>query len=213
MEALSADSIRGLVHTIRELMDAQRDYLIDIDATMGDGDLGLTMSRAFAAADDQLAELEEQDPGKLLSKVGTAIAKAAPSTMGTLVATGFMRGGKAVSGIQEIGPAELASFLEAFTEGLMQRGKAAPGDKTIIDVLKPAADACRTAANNGSSLREAVRQTYEAAERGNEKAKELQAQHGRPAYYQDQSVGKPDPGAAAGLLLVQGFRDYLQSVS
>lgn len=213
MEQLAADDIRRLIHTIRELMDANRDYLIEVDAAMGDGDLGLTMTRGFAAAEEQLQELEESDPGKLLTKAGTAIAKAAPSTMGTLLATGFMRGGKAIAGGGRVGISELAAFWEAFTEGVMQRGKAAPGDKTIIDVLKPATEACRAAAESGTSLPQAVGEVYKAAEKGNQACTQLRAQHGRPAYYQEQSVGKVDPGAAAGLLVVQGFKEYIESAS
>lgn len=213
MEQLSADDIPKLIHTIRHLMETNRDYLIEIDAAMGDGDLGITMARGFAAADDQLQELGDEDPGKMLTKAGTAIAQAAPSTMGTLIATGFMRGGKAIAGATSIGTAELAAFFEAFTEGLMQRGKAGPGEKTIIDIFKPAGDACRAAADSGTPLVEAVQQIVEAAENANEACTQLQAQHGRAAYYQEQSVGKVDPGAAAGVIVLQGFKDYLEAAT
>ncbi len=76
-------------------------------------------------------------------KAGMLMAKAAPSTMGTLMGTGFMRGGKAVSGTDEISTTDLAEFFQAFVTGIMERGKAKPGEKTIIDSLKPAADFTR----------------------------------------------------------------------
>ena len=74
-------------------------------------------------------------------KIGMTIARAAPSTMGTLVATGFMSGGKAVMGTAALGGTEMAAFFEAFTAGIMQRGKSKPGEKTIVDVLLPASQA------------------------------------------------------------------------
>jgi dihydroxyacetone kinase-like protein len=170
---------------------------------MGDGDLGLTMTKGFDSADDQLAQSDETDIGKILAKVGMIIAKDAPSTMGTLVATGFMRGGKALVGKEQIDTQDLAVFFQAFVEGLMDRGKAQPGDKTVIDSMKPAADALQAAADRDP--KEALGQALEAAKEGLEATKQMVAKHGRVAYYKEKSLGKADPGATAGVYIVQGF--------
>ena len=189
-------------------MDQHRDDLIAIDSAIGDGDLGLTMTKAFAAADDRCSDVAERDVGRLFSQAGMAIAKAAPSTMGTLMATGFMRGGKAVSGKPTLEPADLATFFRAFADGVMERGKAKPGEKTIVDVLHPVADALAAAALADPASVAAI--ALNAAEAGLEAARGMMAQHGKAAVYREQTIGKPDPGATAGRLVIQGFAAVLE---
>ena len=138
MSSLGIQDIRTIVSGIAAIMAVKKDELISLDGAMGDGDLGLTMEKGFAAARDEALAAAEPDPGKLLMKIGMAIARAAPSTMGTLVGSGFMSGGKAVMGAAALGVGEMATFFEAFTAGVMQRGKSKPGEKTIVDVLLPA---------------------------------------------------------------------------
>ncbi len=205
---LDVNDILHIIRSIRAIMEEQKEYLIQLDGAMGDGDLGLTMTKAFAAADEELKSSNETDIGKVLMKAGMVMAKAAPSTMGTLVATGFMRGGKALGGKVSIGTAELADFFQAFVAGLMERGKAQPGEKTIIDAIKPAADAL--AAKKTDTEREALAEAVTAAEKGLEATKDMTAKHGRIAYYQEQSRGKQDPGATAGLFIVKGFYEGLK---
>jgi phosphoenolpyruvate---glycerone phosphotransferase subunit DhaL len=106
----SKDVVEFLAH-LGSVMAGQRDALIELDGKVGDSDLGLTMSKGFAAAAAALqAAPVGEAPGKLLGRAGMALAKAAPSTMGTLMATGFMRGGKAVEGAEALGTPELLKF-------------------------------------------------------------------------------------------------------
>jgi dihydroxyacetone kinase-like protein len=125
--------------------------------------------------------------------------------MGTLIATGFMRGGKAVTGSGELNTGAMAAFFEAFAAGIMERGGAKPGEKTILDTLVPAAEALKRAAENGTSHGEALQSALDAAENGAESAKAMRAVHGRPSYYGDKSVGREDPGACVGVLIVGAF--------
>lgn len=206
MNSLSREDVLKIVHAIRTLMEEKKQELIDLDAAMGDGDLGLTMARGFAAVDEEAQNSDETDLGKLLMRAGMTLAKVAPSTMGTLAATGFMRGGKALPGRQRLSTEDLAAFFEAFVQGLMERGKAQPGEKTIIDSVKPAADALRAA--QGKDPREALSEALEAARAGVEATRQMVARHGRVAYYQEQSLGKADPGATAGMYIVQGFLGF-----
>jgi dihydroxyacetone kinase-like protein len=188
-------------------MAEKKDELITLDGAMGDGDLGLTMEKGFAAARDEAEKTEEPDLGKFLMKIGMAIAKAAPSTMGTLIATGFMSGGKAVMGAAALGAAQMAAFWDAFAAGIMQRGKSKPGEKTVVDVLLPAAEAFKGRVAAGAGLADAFSALKKAAAEGREKAKDMIAQHGRLAYYQEQSRGRDDPGAVACLYILQSFAD------
>ncbi len=203
MSALGKDEAIKILQNLKQLFNDNKDFLVDLDGRMGDGDLGLTMSKAFTAAADELADTEEIDIGKIFMKAGMLMAKAAPSTMGTLMATGFMRGGKAITGKSELFGPDLAEFFQAFVGGIMERGKAKPGEKTIIDVLKPAAEtlADYSADNTATALQKALL----AAEDGLESTKNMVAQHGRIAYYKEQSKGHEDPGATAGVILIKGF--------
>lgn len=203
MNALTRDDVIGILKNLKQLFNDNKDYLVELDGKMGDGDLGLTMSKAFTAAYDELMGTEETDIGKILMKAGMLMAKAAPSTMGTLMATGFMRGGKAISGKIRISTADLADFFQAFVAGIMERGKAKPGEKTIIDSLKPAADTLSQLRKEDAA--EALQKALLAAESGLESTKSMVAQHGRIAYYKEKSMGEKDPGATAGVILMKGF--------
>jgi dihydroxyacetone kinase-like protein len=203
MSSLSKDDIIKILQNLKKLFNDNRDHLVELDARMGDGDLGLTMSKAFTAVFDELRGTTETDIGKILMKAGMLMAKAAPSTMGTLMGTGFMRGGKAVSGKDEISTADLAEFFQAFVTGIMERGKAKPGEKTIIDSLKPAADTLMEL--QGEDIVKALQEALLSSENGLESTKNMVAQHGRIAYYKEQSKGQKDPGATAGVILIKGF--------
>lgn len=209
MEKLTAKEIRAIIERIRQTMDEKKGELIELDSAMGDGDLGLSMTAAFNTATKELTASDETDTGKLFTRVGMAIAKGAPSTLGTLIATGFMRGGKALGQKTDVGLEELAQFFTSFVQGLMERGKAKPGEKTILDSLDPAARAFQSAADRKMSLAEGVTLAYQAALDGLEETKKMKAEHGRAAYYGEKSIGKQDPGATVGMLLVKAFYDFV----
>ena len=203
MGSLGKDDILKILQNLKTLFNDRKDFLVELDGRMGDGDLGLTMSKAFTAACDELMDTAETDIGKIFMKAGMQMAKVAPSTMGTLMGTGFMRGGKAVAGKVELTTADLADFFQAFVAGIMERGKAQPGDKTVIDALKPAADTLAQFSTEDPA--KALSAALSAAEKGLESTKDMIAQHGRIAYYKEQSKGQEDPGAFAGVILIKGF--------
>jgi dihydroxyacetone kinase-like protein len=209
MTSLGITDLREILAGIAVLMTEKKEELIRLDSALGDGDLGLTMERGFEAARDEAATMDEPDLGRFLVKIGMAIARTAPSTMGTLVATGFMAGGKAVGGVSALGAGETVKFFDAFTAGVMQRGKSKPGDKTMLDVLFPASRALGAAVAAGAGLPEAFDRFGEAAEAGRKSSKEMVAQHGRPAYYREKSKGQDDPGTVACLYILQGFSRYI----
>jgi dihydroxyacetone kinase-like protein len=139
MEALLLEHLEPLFFNIKESFERNKEFLIDLDSKTGDGDLGLTMSKGFSAAYEAVKSSNAADVGKVFVMAGIAISKAAPSTMGTLMATGFMRGGKANENVVKISTKEMADFWIAFSKGIAERGKAVEGDKTILDVAAPIA--------------------------------------------------------------------------
>jgi dihydroxyacetone kinase-like protein len=205
MQTLQIDDIRAVMQELKQSMGRNQQLLTQLDGAMGDGDLGITMTRAFTVADEEAKRSQEILPGKLLAKLGMGIAKAAPSTMGTLMATGFMRGGKALGETPLLAPADLACFFEAFVNGIMERGKSAPGNKTIVDTLYPAAQALLSSSASSETMPIAMGRAFMAARQGLEASTQMKAQHGRAAYYQDASIGRVDGGATVGLLLIEGF--------
>ncbi len=210
MRPLRKDDVVAALGRLAALMEEHKQHLTDLDAALGDGDLGLTMPRAFSAAYEEVAGAKETDIGKILTRAGMAMAKAAPSTMGTLVATGFMRGGRAIAGSEELATGELAAFFQAFVNGIMERGKAQAGEKTIVDSLKPAADALAAAGDVEMEL--ALARALEAAEAGLESTKQMVARHGRPAYYGERSRDMQDPGATVGVLIVRGLYSHVSDM-
>lgn len=205
------DDIKSIFKSLLIIMTAEKELLTQLDSVMGDGDLGITMTKAFLAAEAEVDKTEERIPGKLFIRAGVAMAKAAPSTMGTLLATGFMRGGKAVESMTEIDLEGLAVFFESFANGIMERGRSAPGNKTIVDVLVPMAHSLQRAVRENKNLIMGMEDAYAAAQSGLHTSTQMKAQHGRAAYYQDASIGKQDGGATVGLFLAEGFyKEILQ---
>jgi phosphoenolpyruvate---glycerone phosphotransferase subunit DhaL len=203
---------KAALHAVRLIMEKNRDRLIELDSAVGDGDLGLTMCKAFIAADQELGGSSETDVGRYLMQAGMTMAKAAPSTMGTLVGTGFMRGGKALKDKTECAPWDLGVFFRAFSDGVMERGKTKPGNKTIVDVLEPVAVAAEKAASSGDMAVVAAA-ILDAAGKGEEAARGMMSEHGKAAIYREQTIGKPDPGAVAGRLMIEAFVSVLMNES
>lgn len=207
METLRIKDIQSIILQIKNIVDSNQNKLMELDSVMGDGDLGFTMTKAFAAAYEETNKSEEKVPGKLLTRLGMVIAKTSPSTMGTLVATGFMKGGKSIDSYDEIDTKVLAIFFETFVRSIMERGKSVPGNKTIIDTLFPAAEELRQLINEPLAV--GISAAREASLKGLEASTKMKAQHGRAAYYQDNSIGKQDGGATVGTYIIEGFYRYI----
>jgi dihydroxyacetone kinase-like protein len=207
MQELRIEDIKSIFLQIKTIIDHQQDFLMELDSVMGDGDLGFTMTKAFSAAYEEADKSEEKIPGKLLMRLGMVIAKTSPSTMGTLVATGFMKGGKAIEQNEQIGPEELTIFFENFVKSIMDRGKTVPGNKTIVDTLFPASQALRLSVTEPLLI--GITSARNAALKGLEDSTKMKAQHGRAAYYQENSIGRQDGGATVGTYIVEGFYRHI----
>ena len=193
------------------VMAEKRDELITLDSVIGDGDLGITMDKAFTAAADSIQHFDGASIGAMCIDAGKNMAKNAPSTMGTLMATGFMYGGKALGNTDKLDAEKLYRFFNGFLTGVVKRGKAKVGEKTLLDVIDPVVSALEN--TKDLSLNEALVVAEAAAEAGLEATKQMVSQHGKAAIYREQTLGKQDPGATAGYLLVHGFRTACEAKS
>jgi phosphoenolpyruvate---glycerone phosphotransferase subunit DhaL len=185
--------LRRSAQALRE----QRDYLTDLDAAIGDADHGINMDRGFTAVLDKLPAVAEADVGTILKTVGTTLVSTVGGASGPLYGTAFLRAGTALAGKQELQPADVAAGLEAALEGIMARGRAQRGEKTMVDALAPAVDAFKVRVAEGTTLRDALQAASDAAEQGMQATTPLVATKGRASYLGERSAGHQDPGATS----------------
>lgn len=191
-----------------DLVAENRDYLTELDAAIGDADHGSNMDRGMKAA---VAALDQSPPptaGALLSKVGVTLVSTVGGASGPLFGTLFMRMGASLGGGAETASADdMAAALSAGLGGVVDRGKPAPGDKTMYDALAPAVDALQAALAGGASLSTGMKAARDAAAAGRDATMPMLARKGRASYLGERSVGHLDPGAASVALLLEAAAD------
>ena len=202
---MNAEYLVSFLREAKDIMAENREYLINLDSVVGDGDLGLTMSDGFLAAYEAVAEKGETDAGRLLYQAGKAMSTAVPSTMGTLMASGLMQAGKALKGNTELSPGQVAELFQAYLEGVANRGKAKIGEKTFLDGLAPGVEALKEAVEAGEDLPTASAKAAAAAQKGFEATVGMLAVHGRAATRGEASRKLQDPGAAVAALLMKAL--------
>lgn len=205
MNTITKSTLVDFINESAELMNKNKDFLIELDAALGDGDLGLTMSAGFGKAKEFAETAADTDLGKLLMRIGMVFAQTVPSTMGTLIASGFMKSAKEIMGKTELDASAMADFAKGFVNGIMERGKAKPGDRTIVDSIYPAYEALSEASKACIPLSEACKLAYEAAEKGVESTKNMMPAFGRAAYFGEKAIGRPDQGAVVGMLVYKAL--------
>lgn len=205
MELIDKAKLKEILGHIVKSMEDAKEELIALDGAMGDGDLGLTMCKGFEAVYQEIDNLEETDMGKLMMKLGMKMNSVVPSTMGTLISTCFVKSAPKVKGKTELNLSDLAAMGRAAVDGVMQRGGSKIGDKTMLDALHPAVVALEQAILENKTIAEAQKDAYQAAIKGVEQTKSLKSVHGRAAYYNEQSIGRQDPGATAVMYIFRGI--------
>ena len=211
MEKITFEQLPDLFGGVADIFTEKKDELCEMDAQMGDGDLGLTMHKGYSALPDLIREnAEPGDIGKTLMKSGMKMASVVPSTMGTLMSSGVMEGGKALKGKSEIGPAELSTYLTAFAAGIQKRGKCALGDRTILDAVDAGAKKAAAAVEAGAAdLETVINAAVEGAAEGVEATKEMTPKFGKAAVFAAKAIGMPDQGAVAGKYMIMGLQRYI----
>jgi len=202
---IDAARVRAAMRAAAAALAANAATLTELDQAVGDGDLGVTAAKVAATLAACAEDTAEADLGRLIGQAGVAINRAAPSTMGTLIATALMRAGQVVRGKQQAEPADLAAMLEAADAAIQARGKARPGDKTLIDAIHPAAEAFSAALAAGAALPEAAEKMVAAARAGRDRVTELPNKVGRASWLGPRSAGHIDPGATLALLVLEAL--------
>ena len=187
----------------------QKDYLTQLDAAIGDADHGSNMTRGFAAVETKLDQLDGGTaPGKVLVTAGQTLVSTVGGASGPLWGTALRRAGKALGDADEVDPGQLGEALEAAVDGVVELGAAQPGDKTMVDALRPAVDAFRSALDGGE-LADALAAATAAAEQGMRDTVPMLARKGRASYLGERSIGHQDPGATSAAIIVAALERAL----
>jgi dihydroxyacetone kinase-like protein len=199
--------VLGWVEAFSSTVAENKEYLTRLDSAIGDADHGINMDRGMTAVQAKLDGLEGDDIGAMLKTVGMTLVSTVGGAGGPLYGTLFLQMGMATAGKTELGPEDWAAALDAAVKGVQMRGKAEPGDKTMVDALIPARDAFSAAVAEGASFEEALTRSAQAAEEGMLATTPLVAKKGRASYLGERSAGHQDPGATSSYLLVKTAAD------
>jgi phosphoenolpyruvate---glycerone phosphotransferase subunit DhaL len=205
--SISRDDVLAWIKTYAGTVRENRDYLTQLDAAIGDADHGANMDRGFQAVLGKIPELADKDIGTILKTVGMTLLSTVGGAGGPLYGTLFLQAGMKTAGKMELTLDDWFTALEAAVSGVVMRGKAEIGDKTMVDALTPAVAALKAAADEGIPLNEALQRSAEAAREGMESTTPLVARKGRASYLGERSAGHQDPGATSSYLLVQNAAD------
>ncbi|MDR1796682.1 MAG: DAK2 domain-containing protein [Clostridiales Family XIII bacterium] len=208
MEKISVEDLPALFSCIGSTMKENEGLLCSMDAEMGDGDLGLTMSKGFLAMPEivQSISQSETDLSTVLFQSGMKLASVVPSTMGTLLASGMMSAGKMLRGQDIIDGRGLFVFLQGLADGVAKRGRCTPGDRTVLDAFAGAI--AEAGKYEGGSLSEVAEAAYNGARKGVEDTKQMLPKFGKAAIFTDRAIGREDQGAVAGMLLIKAIWDF-----
>jgi dihydroxyacetone kinase len=189
-------ALAGTIAGVAADMAGFHDELNRMDAVAGDGDLGNTVAAAAQAVQAAVEASRDADGAALLRRCGTDVATGAPSTTGTLTARGLLGAARAVGAAGDEPATRLLHIgFAAALAAIQSAGKAAPGDKTMIDALAPAVEALSEHADAGSSLPDALSAAAAEAKVGAERTKEMSPQAGRARWLAQRSLGAEDAGA------------------
>lgn len=191
---MQVNNVKTLILQAADEIIANKDYLTDLDRSIGDADHGVNMAKGFGFTKEAL-EADFDDYKTLFNKVATTLLSKVGGASGPLYGSFFMKFAASLKDVDELTREKLNQAFTAGVDGVKQRGKAELGDKTMVDVLEPVAEAL----NAGKSFDEVVK----IAEESMGKTKDIKAKKGRASYVGERSIGHIDPGAASSYILVK----------
>lgn len=204
----NAATVRELLFAMADRIVAKKDYLCEVDANIGDGDHGIGMAQSFTKAKDKLLAKTDADISGDLKAFGMGIMAGGGGASGALFSSIYLEGAKVMAGKDEMSPADLAAWWRAGLEAVKARGKAQPGDKTMVDALEPAVAAMEANASAGFAAQLAA--AASAADAGVEATKGMIAGQGRSRYAGERSLGQQDAGATSVALLAHVLEDIIR---
>ncbi len=180
-----------------DTIEAEKEYLSELDGAIGDGDHGVNMAKCFREVKKKLAESDADDMNTLFNDVGMVVLNSVGGAMGALYGTFFLKIAQECAGKSELDLSDLVPMFQTAEQGILDIGKASPGDKTLIDTLAPAIRALEESEKAGQSLPQALANFEQAAKKGMESTKDMLAKIGRASRLGERTIGHQDPGATS----------------
>ncbi len=205
MAEITADDLVRAFAAIRDAIAADKGELSRLDGVIGDADHGVSMALGFEAVSAALAAAPPADPAAAFNTAARSFLDAVGASTGPLYATAFMRAGAAAKGKATLDRDAVVAILAAMAKGIADRGKAKPGEKTMLDAWAPAAEAAGEAAATGLDLGACLAAAVQAAERGAEATKSMPATKGRASRLGERALGHMDPGAASAVIILRAL--------
>lgn len=205
-----AQIVQWIESTAAVLAD-NKEYLTQLDSAIGDADHGINMDRGFRKVMEKLPSVTDKDIGNILKTIGMTLISSVGGASGPLYGTFFMRSGMVVTAKEELTGEDLANLLQAGVDGIVQRGRAELGDKTMFDAWSPAMDAMRASLAEKADVVAALETAVAAAEKGMQDTIPLQAKKGRASYLGERSIGHQDPGATSTFLILKTLLDTIKA--
>jgi dihydroxyacetone kinase-like protein len=209
MSHISSNQVFVWIERYAAHIAEQKDYLTQLDSAIGDADHGANMHRGLQAVLAKKAELQNNDIGAILKGVAMTLISKVGGASGALYGTFFLQASTMAQSKTELSASEFGSLLEKGLAGIVLRGKAAIGDKTMVDALQPAIKAYKHSVESGETLQNALSKAVSAAEERLKSTVPLVARKGRASYLGERSAGHPDPGATSTLLLFRSAAEAL----
>jgi len=204
---MTNDDVMRWLERTADVLHENRTYLTDLDSAIGDADHGINMDRGFSAVRDRFPTMATMDISTRLRTVGSTLVSTVGGAGGPLYGTAYLRAAGAAAGKQELSSADVVAILEAFLGGIVARGKAQPGEKTMVDALTPALASARQALDEGATLAQITRRAATAAEEGAQATIPMLATKGRASYLGERSIGHQDPGATSSWLILRSLAE------
>lgn len=199
------------IETTAAVLAENKEYLTQLDSAIGDADHGINMDRGFRKVMEKLPTVTDKDIGNILKTIGMTLISSVGGASGPLYGTFFMRSGMSMAAKEELTNEDLVNLLQAGVEGVVQRGRAVLGDKTMFDAWSPAIEALRGAVEAGDDVVSALETAVAAAEKGMKDTIPLQAKKGRASYLGERSIGHQDPGATSSYLMLKALLDSVKA--
>jgi len=197
---VSTQQVIKIITEMAEIIQANKDFLTELDMPIGDSDHGINLARGFGAVTEKLPALADKDIGTVLKTVGATLVSTVGGASGPLYGTAFMKAAAKANGKTEIGIDDFIGMMEDAIAGIKMRGKSDVGAATMLDAMVPALDAIKAAEDKTPAERLAA--GLAAAEAGVEATKDMIATKGRAAYLGERSLGHQDPGATSFTLIL-----------
>ena len=206
---LNRDQLVAVLDKTADKIIANKQFLSDLDQVIGDGDHGINMAKGFGQVKEKLNSVKDKDCGDIMKMVAMTLISSVGGASGPLYGTAYLKASAVLKGKMEISAEDYIKANQAAVDGIVMRGKAKEGEKTMLDAIIPALREFEAKIKTGATPAAAIKASYQAAQKGVEYTKTIIATKGRASYMGERSIGHQDPGATSSTLILQVLSEEL----